>query len=76
MRRLWVEPDDERIGETVGIAFVLTRRAADLPPEFGGPHRLASGKGQIHCPSRTIYVWRVGQGYQIPPGVQGPVPGE
>lgn len=31
LRRLWVEPDDERIGETVGIVFILTRRAADLP---------------------------------------------
>ena len=77
LRRLWVEPDDERIGETVGIAFVLTRRAADLPPGFGGPGGLASGKGQIHCPSRTIYVWRMGQGYQSPPGVQAtPLPGE
>ena len=47
-------------GLTVGIAYLLTRQADDLKPGFGGPERLAGGKGAINCKEQTIYVWSMG----------------
>lgn len=43
--------------DNVGLAYVLTRHAADLAPGLGGPFRIAFGKGAINCESRQIFAW-------------------
>lgn len=69
LRKLWVNSNDST-GESIDIWYFLTRRADDLPTGFGGPEGLATGKGAIHCPTQTIYVWSMGQRPEAPPGVQ------
>lgn len=41
----------------VGIIYVLTREADDLPPGLGGPDGVAFGKGAVNCGRRQIFVW-------------------
>lgn len=42
---------------TVGMAFLYSRRAPDLEPGLGGPESLVSGKGSIDCERQTIFRW-------------------
>ena len=41
----------------VGFVFVLTREAPDLPPNLGGPARIAYGKGALNCENLRIFTW-------------------
>jgi len=41
----------------VGFVFVATRKAPDLPPELGGPARIAYGKGALNCENLRIFTW-------------------
>jgi hypothetical protein len=41
----------------VGFVFVVTRRAPDLPPNLGGPARIAYGKGALNCENLRIFAW-------------------
>lgn len=43
--------------DNVGIIYVLTREADDLPPGLGGPDGVAFGKGAVNCSRRQIFVW-------------------
>lgn len=43
--------------DNVGIIYVLTREADDLPSGLGGPDGVAFGKGAINCGRRQIFVW-------------------
>ncbi len=43
----------------VGFVFVVTRKAPDLPPNLGGPARIAYGKGALNCENLRIFAWRM-----------------
>lgn len=43
--------------ENVGVIYVLTREAEDLPPGLGGPEGVAFGKGAVNRGRRQIFVW-------------------
>jgi hypothetical protein len=46
------------VRQSIGAGFVLTRQVKDL----GQAAQSAHGKAEIHCPTRTIYVWSMGPG--------------
>lgn len=41
----------------VGFVFVVVREAPDLPPNLGGPARIAYGKGALNCENLRIFTW-------------------
>jgi hypothetical protein len=43
----------------VGFVFVVTREAPDLPPNLGGPARIAYGRGSLNCENLRIFAWRM-----------------
>ena len=48
--------DEEK---NVGFLFVLTRKARDLGPGFGGPSGIAYGKGALNCENGRIFTWNM-----------------
>ena len=47
------------VENNVGFVFVVTRKAPDLPPNLGGPARIAYGKGALNCENLRIFAWRM-----------------
>jgi hypothetical protein len=43
----------------VGFIFVLTRKARDLGPGFGGPAGIVYGKGALNCVNGKIFTWNM-----------------
>ena len=41
----------------VGFVYVVTRKAPDLDPDFGGPAGIAYGKGSLNCENLRIFTW-------------------
>lgn len=41
----------------VGMIYILTREADDIPPGMGGPDGLALGRGAINCERGQIFTW-------------------
>lgn len=57
LRLRMIRVGEEQARGIAHIAYILSRQADDLPPELGGPERIAEGKGAIDCATQRLVVW-------------------